>query len=155
MHATRRGIACERIQAAGINDVHFRELDFRLRQRACFCFTAHERTYRWKVEEEMARAHPPERNGKTQGEQFSWQFGLAVRQPRPVDSTNLSCLARLRSIRLTTLPPTSPRRLRFSSPCRNHPRHRRSYSPFAKSCTDFRAFPLNYARVQHLSRYPR
>lgn len=35
-------------------------------------------------------------SGKT-GEQFSWQFGLAVRQQRPVDSTNLSCLARLRS----------------------------------------------------------
>lgn len=35
-------------------------------------------------------------SGKTGG-QFSWQFGLAVRQQRPVDSTNLSCLARLRS----------------------------------------------------------
>lgn len=36
------------------------------------------------------------------GEQFSWQFGLAVRQRRPVDWTNLSCLARLPSNPLYT-----------------------------------------------------
>ena len=46
-------------------------------------------------------------SGKT-GEQFSWQFGLAVRQRRPVDSTNLSCLARLRSSPSTVATPPTP-----------------------------------------------
>lgn len=47
------------------------------------------------------------------GEQFSWQFGLAVRQRRPVDWTNLSCLARLPSNPLYTpfIPFSRPSRL--------------------------------------------
>lgn len=49
---------------------------------------------KWEKGKRMARDGGG--SGKT-GEQFSWQFGLAVRQQRPVDSTNLSCLARLRS----------------------------------------------------------